>query len=60
LINSTPSATDRNKVTGLVRIDPQRNVVRQSSALGNPHGGGRGGRDAALRRPDAAARRPYH
>src|SRR4029079_8244622 len=57
LIDSTSGATNRNKVTRFARIDPESDIMRQSFAVGNLHEAR--DRDGALRRPDAAARRPY-
>src|SRR6476660_5130619 len=37
LIHSTSSATNRNKVTGLARINPEWDIMRQSFAFGNLH-----------------------
>ena len=37
LINSAPSTTDRNKVTRFARVDPERDIMRQSFAVGNLH-----------------------
>src|ERR1700719_3622171 len=38
MIDSTSSATDRNEVTRFTWINPERDIVWQSFALGNPHG----------------------
>jgi hypothetical protein len=37
LIDSTPSATNRNKVTGFARVYPGWDIMRQSFAGGNLH-----------------------
>jgi len=37
LIDSTPSATNRNKVTGFARVYPEWDIMRQSFAVGNLH-----------------------
>src|SRR6267143_3273778 len=54
VVLSALSAAYSNKVVRFAGIDPERNVVRQSFAKRCFHG-----RDAALRRPDSAARCPY-
>jgi hypothetical protein len=37
LIDSTPSATNRNKVTGFARVYPEWDIMQQSFTVGNLH-----------------------
>src|SRR5204863_1091507 len=54
LILSALFAADRNKIVCFAGIDPKRDIMRQSLTCWQLHCG----RDAALRRPDSAARCP--